>query len=336
MGYFSSYIPTVRALFEDFDAELSKYIVDSNIDEEWVNHDNWNGGIDFYNLIVNIPVELFKRLKKRGGLEEAENELDRCYAEAMRGEGESLQINSLLFRPSTAEVPQLGSNYKETMWKPGYYRLFISHLTENKLSASNLKGSLLYYGVDGFVAHEDITPSKEWEREIEAALFTLDALCAIVVPKFGESKWCDQEVGIALGRRKMVFSIKKGQDPYGFFGKYQAIPSQEKASDMARDVVKTICANEMTRGEYFTKLVNLIINASSVEISTQFIGVLKEADYLDKQYVELLHENIGSNQTILKNEVMAVVNPLFKKYGLEEIEIRAQESKKDEDWDLPF
>ncbi len=56
--FFSSYIPTVRALFEDFDAELSKFIVDSNIDEEWVNHDNWNGGIDFYNLVVNIPVEL--------------------------------------------------------------------------------------------------------------------------------------------------------------------------------------------------------------------------------------------------------------------------------------
>ena len=36
MGYFSSYIPTVRTLFEDFDAELSKYLVDANIDEVWL------------------------------------------------------------------------------------------------------------------------------------------------------------------------------------------------------------------------------------------------------------------------------------------------------------
>lgn len=316
MGNFSSFLPTVRALFDEFDAELSKYLVESNINEELVDHDNWNGGIDFYNIIVNVPVEVFKLLRNRDVVDQAEKKLDGCYAEAMRGEGESLQIRKVIFRPSTSEVFQLGDNHKDTMWRPGCFRLFISHLSENKESASNLKGSLQNYGIDGFVAHEDITPSKEWEKEIESALFSLDALCAIVVPKFVESEWCDQEIGIALGRRKLVFSIKKGNDPYGFLGKYQALPNQRNANDMAKEIMKTISTNEITKGEYFTKLVNLILNVSSESTALKFIQVISEAEYLDKQYVILLHDNYANNKTIMKENILDLSNRLFQKYSL--------------------
>lgn len=77
--------------------------------------------------------------------------------------------------------------------------------------------------------------------EIEKALFTMDALCAIVVPDFIKSQWCDQEIGIALGQRKQVFAINKGAVPYGFFGRYQALKSKKNASQMALEVWKAIC-----------------------------------------------------------------------------------------------
>ena len=336
MGYFSSFIPTVRSLFEDFDVELSKYLVESNIQEIWLSHDNWNGGIDTYNIILTVPTDLFKSLKRRNSIELAEAELGNCYSDAMRGEGESLQIAGVLIRPTTAEVSQLGNNYNDRMWKPGYFRLFISHLSDNKESASNLKECLQNFGIDGFVAHEDITPSKEWEQEIEAALFSLDALCAIVVPGFEKSRWCDQEVGIALGRKKMVFSIKKGKNPYGFFGKYQALPSQGNANDMAKELTKAICINEFTRGDFFTKLVNLILNASSEATALRFVQVLSEADYLDKQYVDLLHDNIVNNQTIMTISVLEAVNPLFAHYGLSELQLLQPSNNQYDGTDLPF
>lgn len=336
MSYFSSYIPTVRTLFEDFDIELSKYLVESNIDEVWVNHDNWNGGIDTYNIILSIPIELFKSLKKRGIIEQAESELDKCYTDAMRGEDGSLQIAQVIIRPSSSEVSQLGISNNDRMWKPGYFRLFISHLSDYKESASNLKGSLQNYGIDGFVAHEDITPSKEWEKEIEAALFSLDALCAIVVPGFGNSQWCDQEVGIALGRKKMVFSIKKGKDPYGFFGKYQALPNQDSANDMAKEVTKAICANDLTRSVYFTKLINLVLNATTERIALKFIQVLSDTEYMDKQYVGLLHDNFANNQNIMTKNVLNTINPLFKKYGLAALHVSQSYNKVFDDTDLPF
>lgn len=336
MKILSSYIPTVRALFEDFDAELTKYIIDSNVDEVWTSHDNWNGGIDFYNIIFNVPVDLFKKLKRRKVIEQAEKELFRCYEEAMRGEGGTIQISGVIIRPSTSDVLQLGNYQNETMWKPGYFRLFISHLSENKNSASNLKRFLQDYGIDGFVAHEDITPSKEWEQEIEAALFSLDALCAIVVPGFEKSQWCDQEVGIALGRRRMVFSIKKGKNPYGFFGKYQALPSQNSAKGMAKAVVKAICTNEFTRGDFFSKIVNLVLSASSEVTALRFIQVLLELENVDKQYVGLLHDNIIDNKAAMTRSVLNVVNPLFQKYGLSELQLRQQPTNESENLDMPF
>ena len=336
MGNFTTYIPTVRSLFEDYDQELSKYLVESNIYEAWVSHDNWNGGIDYYNIILTIPTELFKSLRRRGVIEQAETELGKCYSDAMRGEGESLQIASVVIRPTTSEVSQLGINYDDKMWRPGYFRLFISHLSDFKESASNLKECLLNYGIDGFVAHEDITPSKEWEKEIEAALFSLDALCAIVTPGFDRSRWCDQEVGIALGRKKMVFSIKKGKNPYGFFGKYQALPSQKNASDMAKEVLKAICTNEFTRGEYYTKLINLVLNASSEGMAIKYIQVIAEAEYLDKQYISLLHDNFTNNQIIMTGNVLDAINPLFIKYGMEELRIIHTLSSNDDDLELPF
>jgi hypothetical protein len=50
--------------------------------------------------------------------------------------------------------------------------LFLSHLASLKVTVGKLKLSLRKYAISGFVAHEDIDPTKEWQDEIEAALFS--------------------------------------------------------------------------------------------------------------------------------------------------------------------
>ncbi len=91
----------------------------------------------------------------------------------------------------------------------------------------NSGGVMEQWGVDTFVAHDDIEPTREWQDAIEAALRTCDALCALMTSDFIESKWCDQEVGFAIARRKLVVAVKLGTDPYGFIAKYQAVISGE-------------------------------------------------------------------------------------------------------------
>ena len=134
----------------------------------------------------------------------------------------------------------------------------------------------------------------------------------------------------------MVFSIKKGKSPYGFFGKYQALPNQNSANDMAKELTNAICVNEFTRGEYFSKLVNLVLNASTETTALTLIQVLSNADYLDKQYVSLLHDNFANNQTIMKKNVLEAVNPLFQKYGLSELQFVKPSNNQIDDLDLPF
>jgi hypothetical protein len=109
-------------------------------------------------------------------------------------------------------------------WRKGRFRLFLSHLYGHRVFTTEVKKVLGWQGIDCFVAHTDIKPSKEWVAEIELALFTCDALAAFLHDGFAESAWCDQEVGFAVGRRKPVLPVMMSENaPYGFLGKYQAI-----------------------------------------------------------------------------------------------------------------
>jgi hypothetical protein len=77
--------------------------------------------------------------------------------------------------------------------------------------------------VSAFVAHDDIEPTKEWQAEIERALFSMDALVALLSEDFYGSRWTEQEVGVAIGRGVPVIPIRLGSDPHGLMGKYQAL-----------------------------------------------------------------------------------------------------------------
>jgi len=89
-----------------------------------------------------------------------------------------------------------------------------------------------------FVAHEDIEPTAEWQEEIEIALSTMDAFLVMLTPGFCESKWTDQEVGFAVGRRIPVVPIKLKLNPYGFIGKYQALQGKNLTiPDLASEIL---------------------------------------------------------------------------------------------------
>jgi hypothetical protein len=122
---------------------------------------------------------------------------------------------SRLFLPGTGITPDF--------WEDGYLRAFVSHLAESRGKVSRLKAALLSLGITAFIAHEDIQPSREWQREIEAALETMDFLIAFIEPNFANSEWTDQEIGYALGRRVEIIPVRVGRDPHGFIGKIQGV-----------------------------------------------------------------------------------------------------------------
>jgi hypothetical protein len=144
--------------------------------------------------------------------------------------------------PSFAVVPP-------AMWQEeGVFRLFISHIAIHRDKAKRLKDALAPYHTAGFVAHEDITPTFEWQKEIERALFTMDAMLTIHTRGFSESVWTQQEIGFALGRGVKVVALRMQEDPKGFISKDQAILRRGRdAAGVAEEIASSLINDPATK-----------------------------------------------------------------------------------------
>ncbi len=105
----------------------------------------------------------------------------------------------------------------------GPVRAFISHSNKDKSLAGNLKEALAVYGIEGFIAHEDIEPLAQWRKVILAHLAQADILVVLVSMNSIVSHWVNQEVGHAMARGITVVPIKVDADPIGFLSDTQAL-----------------------------------------------------------------------------------------------------------------
>jgi TIR domain len=134
-------------------------------------------------------------------------------------------------------------NWKDTT----QFRLFISHISKDKDKATRLKSCLVEHSINGFVIHEDIHPTLEWQVEIERALISMDAFIAIHTIGFSQSLWTQQEIGFALGRDVKIISFKMGEDPTGFISKRQALPRRGRTAELvAREISHLLAEDERT------------------------------------------------------------------------------------------
>ncbi|MGB3625127.1 MAG: toll/interleukin-1 receptor domain-containing protein [Henriciella sp.] len=131
-------------------------------------------------------------------------------------------------------------------WKDTrYFRLFISHISKDRKIAMRLRDCLAPLAIKGFVAHEDILPTRLWEDEIVRALHCMDALVSIHTPGFSESNWCQQEVGFAFGRGTKIISLRMGEDPTGFIGKSQALLRKGRmAEEIAAEIEQILKSDD--------------------------------------------------------------------------------------------
>lgn len=233
---------------------------------DWINHDNWDGGIDTWALRLEIPVVIFASLSSRLA------EVEKTILDSLGFLGRSHPsdpIAEITITPITGAsastrrnaVPEIEAR---RLWTDGKLRLFLSHVSKHKVLVSKLKEELALRGVDAFVAHEDIEPSLEWQKEIELGLRSMNALAALITPDFHESSWTDQEVGWALGRAVPVFSVRLPKDPYGFMGKIQGIPGTlEKPAELATSLVKAMLINPTTHTDMRRSLLTAFAEAPS-------------------------------------------------------------------------
>jgi TIR domain len=222
-------------------------------------------------------------------------------------------------------------------WLPGYFRLFLSHLSTFKEKTSQLQQALKPYGVSGFVAHEDIDPTLEWQTEIEKALHTMDALAAILTPGFRESAWTDQETGFALGRGVLVIPIRRGLDPYGFIARFQGIQgSSRTVAQVAEEIFLALIRNGRTKGRIADVLAQLLLFARTGQDATHWLELLKRFEKVPLPALKRLHETALQTDTLLDTEtLLPSLNALFVENGLTELTAPQEVGALLED-DIPF
>lgn len=175
-------------------------------------------------------------------------------------------------------------------WTPGYFRLFISHISKNKARMSALKSHLAIWGISGFVAHEDIEATREWRIEVESGLESMQLLVAVVEAGFKESDWCSQEVGWALGRQIDIIPLRAGVDPYGFFGKYQGIQIKGKTpEEVSIEIVKLLLRKPQHRDNVLSSFPKAFASLESAKKVSSF-KLLDGWDIVDDSSLKTLVE----------------------------------------------
>ena len=181
---------------------------------------------------------------------------------------------------------------------PTDFRLFLSHVASHKSFAADLKLALTLYGIDAFVAHEGIEPGVAWLRKIEAAC---DALVGILHRGVRTSDWCDQEVGIVIGRGRPVVPLKIELDPYGFFGAVQAVnASNREPRVIAREIVDLLIHDKRTSAQIVAALVRQLADAHSYDQanSARPIARRRDADLVDSDQLAILREAQEANRQV--------------------------------------
>ena len=189
-------------------------------------------------------------------------------------------------------VAEEAQTESERLWGPsGSVRAFLSHKADSKVEAAGLKEELHWYGISAFLAHEDITPTREWQDEILLALRSMHLMIPLLTAGFQQSEWTGQEIGFALGRTIPIIPIRFGSDPYGFIGRYQAMNGTgQTPRDLARTLFELMLDN--VRPEFRRLAKDAWVHA--VSVAPNFRKANELSNYMKRVKGELSREDADS------------------------------------------
>lgn len=297
--------------------ELVQVLENSSAYFDAVNFDNWNGGTTTWALRLEAPVPIWTSVEPRLLAIEKDFLKKLSYFNRLHPNDPIGEVIISPIAPGKAAVGQrIAPSEVEVrrLWPDGCFRLFLSHVAKHKIAVSKLKDELEWFGISAFVAHEAIKPSLEWQREIELALHSMQALVALVTPDFHASNWTDQEIGWAFGRGVLVVPVRLGVDPYGFAGKVQGITGDlGKPESLAKSVFETLLANPQTHSEIRRGFVRALCGSGSFNQSIMLRHYIPEiTDFTDEEKAAMQEACESNNQV---SNAWEVPETIYKAFG---------------------
>lgn len=174
------------------------------------------------------------------------------------------------------------------MWEPATFRLFITHVSPFSQEAQSISEQLSRFAVSGFVAHANIAPLTEWDKELKNALFTAHALAALLTDGFSRSEWAHQEVGVAIGRRLLIVPVLIDEVPSGLMSKYQAIRAQKRTpEEIAQRVFELLLHSPPTRQKVVQALIARFESTASLEGAKKTLDLLEKVEHGEPVPIQL-------------------------------------------------
>jgi hypothetical protein len=180
-------------------------------------------------------------------------------------------------------------------------RVFLSYSSKDKVLAGKIDEQLKKFGANPYLANDDIKPTEQWQKRIETELKKCDVFIPILTSKFHYSKWTDQEIGFALCRDILIVPLKVDTNPYGFMGKFQALPLMPRDIEQTCIHIAKVVCEKTDFADKVLKGVIKIFGASDsfVEAEQNSSYLLKFQAFLTPKHIRAIRRLAASNQQVV-------------------------------------
>ncbi len=192
---------------------------------------------------------------------------------------------------------------------------FLSYSTKDKHVAGNVKQHLEYWGVNVFLAHEDIRPSRQWQDEIIKRLKECHVFMPLLTKNFRQSDWTDQESGMAVVESKTIIPLTVDIMPYGFLGRYQGFKLDADAIEHdCREIFLEMRNNERLRERAQESYIQAFLGSSNFPQANEKSELLEKfGPYSRSQINNIIRGSLDNSQIGGGFDAKPMVQQLFSK-----------------------
>jgi len=204
-------------------------------------------------------------------------------------------------------------------------KTFLSYHSSDKALGGEIKRNLYHYGLDVFLAHEDIQPTEEWQTRILSELKRTDIFLPLLTENFIKSKWTSQECGVAVARGTFIVSLKVSIDPFGFLSKYQAFNFKiENVVRSCSGIAKVVHKNRRLQKRFLDGLIASVRRSDTFEEAKERTMMLNDFDgYNGRQVNDILRAAIENAQVYKSFGARKHLEIFLKKYKGDEAAVKA-------------
>jgi hypothetical protein len=190
-------------------------------------------------------------------------------------------------------------------------KVFISYHHLDKALAATIKMYLeREYGLNVFLAHEDIEPTLHWQDVIIEELKQCDVFIYILTNNYKTSLFTDQEAGFALAKEVFIIPLAAGQTPYGFLSRIQALSlNSSNMISTYRKIAELIYRKPNLKDALLESVIKVFGKSDSYDRTKKVIDTLMEFEglYSAQQKDEIIRHAIRNSQI---NECFTAVRRL--------------------------